>query len=270
MAASVILHSTTPKATSSTLPTREPITGNSVNEIRNCTSNIIASNRRVSTLTNTLVNRLVSKSSEVSREKDRLLSIQKLTQFQLGKLQSLLQTNLPNARCCEFVTNSELPGDELIRPGENIGTPVDVRSECTDSSERSVCVESSKNPPECLFVLNPRLFGIPVQIETHSFVALLDSGATEDFISKRVVDSLRCPLLKLKTPTLVKVATGAEQRVDKFVNLFVSLVSICIPMSFMVIDMEPECQQHLVAEEIHDWIIKAFFEISSKPGILLF
>jgi len=267
MAASVILHNKTPKATSST---REPITGNSTNEIRNCTSNIIASNRRVSTLTNTVVNRLVSESPEVSREKNKLLSVQKLTQFQLGKLQSLLRNNLPNDRCCEFVTISELPGDELLLPGENIGTHVDVRSVCTDSSERSVCVESSKNPPECLFVLNPRLFGMPVQIGKHSFVALLDSGATEDFISKRVVDSLRCPLLKLKTPTLVKVATGAEQRVDKFVNLFVSLVSICIPMSFMVIDMEPECQQHLVAEEIHDWIIKAFFEISSKPGILLF
>jgi len=103
-----------------------------------------------------------------------------------------------------------------------------------------VCVESSKNPPECLFVLNPRLFGISVKIEDHSFIALLDSGATKNFISKRVVDSLRCPLLNLKTPTLVKVATGAEQRVDKFVNLYISLVSICIPMSFRVIDMEPE------------------------------
>jgi len=141
MAASVILHNKNPNATSSTLLTREPITGNSTNEIRNCTNKIIASNRRVSTLTNTLVNRLVSESPEVSREKNELLSVQKLTQFQLGKLQSLLRNNLPNDRCCEFVTNSELPGDELLLPGENIGTPVDVRSECTDSSERSVCVE---------------------------------------------------------------------------------------------------------------------------------
>ena len=162
MAASVILHSNNPKATSSTLPTREPIAGNFAKEIRNCTSNIIASNRRVSTLTNTLVNRLVSESPEVSRGKNKLLSVQRLTQSQLGKLQSLLRNNVQNDRCCEFVTNSELPRDELLYSGENIET-----------SERSVCVESSKNLPECLFVLNPRLFGIPVKIETHSFVALL-------------------------------------------------------------------------------------------------
>ena len=54
-----------------------------------------------------------------------------------------------------------------------------------------------------------RTLSIPVQIETHSFVALLDSGATEDFISKRVVDSLRCPLLKLKTPNIGESSNGS-------------------------------------------------------------
>ena len=74
-----------------------------------------------------------------------------------------------------------------------------------------------KSPPECLFVLNPRLFGIAIVIQSKCFFAWLDSGATENFIVKKIVDNLQCKMWKMKSPMYVKVATEAQQNLVKLI-----------------------------------------------------
>lgn len=107
-------------------------------------------------------------------------------------------------------------------------------------SDESVHAKKAKKSPECLFVLNPRLFGIDVQIRTHVFTALLDSGATENFIAKKTVEKAKCRVRKLKTPMYVKVASGTELKVDGYVRTGLILGSIHLIMNFRIIEMDPD------------------------------
>ena len=139
--------------------------------------------RRASTITNTLVNRLSSYGSEVSREKQKLTDLQLETSASLSKLHSLVENSV---------------GIELQAKSN---TPILSSETGSVTSDVSVYTNQMKSPPECLFVLNPRLFGIAVVIQSKGFVALLDSGATENFIAKKIVDSLQCKVWKMKAPT---------------------------------------------------------------------
>ena len=107
-------------------------------------------------------------------------------------------------------------------------------------SDESVHAKKAKKSPECLIVLNPRLFGIDVQIHTHAFTALLDSGATENFIAKKTVEKAKCRTRKLRTPMYVKVASGTELKVDGYVRTGVILGSIHLIMNFRIIKMDPD------------------------------
>jgi hypothetical protein len=88
--------------------------------------------------------------------------------------------------------------------------------------------------------LNPRLFGIAIRIQAYEFVALLDSGATENFISQKSMEKIKCKVWKLQAPMFVRVASGDELKVDSFVKLGVYFNYTCIVLSFRIIDMDPE------------------------------
>ena len=197
---------------------REPVP-RTTREIRNCTDAIIDQCRRASTITNTLVNRLEPCDLGVSREKDELQHTQIMTTEKLEQLQKLIG----NSHDSDNVTAGLSNVDKL-----------------SVASDESVHAKRAKRPPECLFVLNPRLFSIPVHIQHFEFIALLDSGATENFIARKVVDKLHCRVWKMQSPMYVKVATGEEQRVDSFVKIGVYFNSICLVLSFRIIGMDPE------------------------------
>jgi len=183
--------------------------------IGNCANKVIENYRRSATLTNTLVNRLDSSRRGIVKEKEELRNAQKLTKCQLEKMQQMIRGT--------FLENCEM---KLETASVNSG--------------ESVHANTARIPPQCLFVLNPRLFGIAVKIQRHCFVALLDSGATENFISRKSVAKLQCRKWSLLTPMYVKVATGAEQRVEEYVKLSLYFRSTCLFVSFKVIEMDPE------------------------------
>jgi len=94
--------------------------------------------------------------------------------------------------------------------------------------------------PSCLFTLHPDLFGVPVSINSRDVVALLDSGASENFISTKLVNTLKLPTKRLDFTYFVKVATGQEQRINRMCQLNVCFVREPNSISFRVIDMDPE------------------------------
>ena len=151
-------------------------------EIGNCSKEIAVNVRRASTITNTLVNRLRSYGPEVSREKQKLTELQLETSASLNKLHSLVRNSV----------------------GLGLDAKLDLPTSSVETgsvaSDVSIYTNLMKSPPECLFVLNPRLFGIAVVIQSKGFVALLDSGATENFIAKKVVDDLQCKVWRMKSP----------------------------------------------------------------------
>ena len=127
------------KATSNVIG-REPVP-RTYAEIGNCSKEIAVNVRRASTITNTLVNRLSSYGSEVSREKQKLTDLQLETSASLSKLHSLVE----NSVGLELDAKLDLPT-----------LSVETGSVASDVS---IYTNQMKSPPECLSVLNPRLFG---------------------------------------------------------------------------------------------------------------
>ena len=78
---------------------------------------------------------------------------------------------------------------------------------------------------------------IPVSIHDVPLRALIDSGASENFISTDVVTSLNLPSHDLKCPSSLRIADGSVHNVTKFVRVRVAFGSLTIPLVLRVFQM---------------------------------
>ena len=81
------------------------------------------------------------------------------------------------------------------------------------------------------------LIQIPVSIHDVPLRALIDSGASENFISSDVVSSLQLPFHELKFPSSLRVADGSIHEVTKFVRVKLSFDSVLIPFVLRIFSM---------------------------------
>ena len=92
---------------------------------------------------------------------------------------------------------------------------------------------------ELLAAVSP-LFLVPTQVKSQNCSALIDSGATEDFISTRLVTRLQLPTHPLTNPIHVRAANGSILSVDKFVRLRIKLGKFQLRINFRVVGMLSE------------------------------
>ena len=83
-------------------------------------------------------------------------------------------------------------------------------------------------------------FQLPVTISGIRTTGLVDSGASDNFISSKLVRLLACPKHSLKTPSTVLVGDGSPLVANSFVRVRVSLGPLVLRMCLRVLDMSPE------------------------------
>ena len=96
-----------------------------------------------------------------------------------------------------------------------------------------------ETPPFNTLARQP-LFHIPVKILGLRTSALIDSGASDNFISSKLVRMIACPIHKLKQNFSVYLGDGSPMVVDSFVRIRVSLGTLVLRMCLRVLDMSPE------------------------------
>jgi len=79
-----------------------------------------------------------------------------------------------------------------------------------------------------------------VYIHSQRIVALVDSGASENFISLSVAQTLGAKFHLLKQVFSVKVASGATHEVTHFTRLRAYFGRVCVPLVLRIIEMDPE------------------------------
>ena len=95
------------------------------------------------------------------------------------------------------------------------------------------------HPQQCMQEVSSlvSLVCIPVSIHDVPLRALIDSGASENFISTDVVTSLNLPSHDLKCPSSLRIADGSVHNVTKFVRVRVAFGSLFIPLVLRVFQM---------------------------------
>ena len=78
---------------------------------------------------------------------------------------------------------------------------------------------------------------IPVSIHHVPLRALIDSGASENFISSDVVSSLSLQAHDLKCPSSLRIADGSVHNVTKFVLVRITFGSLIIPLVLRIFQM---------------------------------
>ena len=78
---------------------------------------------------------------------------------------------------------------------------------------------------------------IPVSIHDVPLRALIDSGASENFISSDVVSSLSLQAHDLKSPSSLRIADGSVHNVTKFVRVRITFGSLIIPLVLRIFQM---------------------------------
>ena len=84
------------------------------------------------------------------------------------------------------------------------------------------------------------LFTIAVHVDGVECLALLDSGASENFISHVLANSLQLPRHKLRNPFTVKAANGELIRVKTFARLSVYVDTFVLRFSLRTGHMHPQ------------------------------
>ena len=84
------------------------------------------------------------------------------------------------------------------------------------------------------------LFFLPIQLKTLNCRALLDSGATDNFISQALADKLKVPSHALKRPLIVKTADGTILHVEKYTRRFAHFPGFSIRLSFRIAPIAPQ------------------------------
>jgi len=108
------------------------------------------------------------------------------------------------------------------------------------STPTTLALNVLDDPSHSLNTLNSNLLGIPVYIHSQRIVALVDSGASENFISLSVAQTLGAKFHLLKQVFSVKVASGATHEVTHFTRLRAYFGRVCVPLVLRIIEMDPE------------------------------
>ena len=111
----------------------------------------------------------------------------------------------------------------------------------TPKSAQECCRETEQsygtcNPYGQVLSLSPS-FEVPVVAQGRECIALLDSGATDNFISLEFSEKLPCRSRPLRHPFLVRVANGEILRVDKYLRVQIHFATVSIRMSLRIIPM---------------------------------
>ena len=95
------------------------------------------------------------------------------------------------------------------------------------------------HPQQCMQEVNSlvSLVCIPVSIHDVPLRALIDSGASENFISSDVVSSLSLQAHDLKCPSSLRIADGSVHNVTKFVRVRITFGSLIIPLVLRIFQM---------------------------------
>ena len=107
------------------------------------------------------------------------------------------------------------------------------------------------------------LFTIPSYLDENPCQVLLDSGASENFISEAVVDRLKLPRHALKIPFTVRAANGTVLPVRSFVRVALRLDTVMLKLCLRIVDIAPEVILGYPFLHLHnpviDWRQRAMF-----------
>ena len=126
-------------------------------------------------------------------------------------------------------------GQNALRPTRAAladATNVPTCRTATPKSTRECSRETEQSYGPCnhygqVLSLSPS-FEVPVVAQGRECIALLDSGATDNFISLELSEQLPCRSRPLRHPFLVRVANGDILRVDKYLRVQIRFATVSI------------------------------------------
>ena len=81
---------------------------------------------------------------------------------------------------------------------------------------------------------------LPATVNTHDCRVLLDSGASENFISSSFVSICGLPTLPLRQPFTVRAANGSPLTVNTFVRSLLRFEGVHLHLGLRVVDISPD------------------------------
>ena len=135
-----------------------------------------------------------------------------------GKMESsrkkwVIKSSLPKASKC---ATSSLKASAPARPCKPCDQPKQILTKIT--SEEVQQEVDTESPPFNSLARQP-LFHIAIKILGMKTSALIDSGASDNFISSKLVRMIACPIHKLKQNFPVHLGYGSPLVVDSFVRI---------------------------------------------------
>ena len=143
-------------------------------------------------------------------------------------------------RCCYApfaVPPTSLRVAESSDDTQSVG-PHESRTQRSSGTLESDSPSETDHPIGQLYSLTP-LFAISVKIRTTECVALIDSGATGNFISETFAAQLGCKRRPLKRPGHAKTAGGELLTVDTFIRVTARMENVSLRLSLCVVAMQP-------------------------------
>ena len=122
------------------------------------------------------------------------------------------------------VAARDTPVLSSVYPGGSHCLPALVTAACTPV--RHVAHKSS-------------LFVLPATVNTHDCRVLLDSGASENFISSSFVSHWGLPTIPLRQPFTVRAVNGSPLTVNIFVRSLLRFEGVQLHLGLRVVDISP-------------------------------
>ena len=139
------------------------------------------------------------------------------------------------------------PTAEGLRSASASHADVTDASACPPATRKAVLFQNRAgefpygigHPLGCLSALSPA-FEMPVVIQGCECIALLDSGATDNFVARSLSDRLSCRKRPLRHPFGVKVANGQVLLVEQYLRVSLHFKEVSLRMSLRVMDIGPQ------------------------------
>ena len=92
----------------------------------------------------------------------------------------------------------------------------------------------------CHVTYKSSLFVLPATVNSHDCRVLLDSGASENFISSSFVSHLGLPTISLRQPFTVRAANCSPLTLNTFVRYLLRFEGVQLHLGLRVVDISPD------------------------------
>ena len=146
-------------------------------------------------------------------------------ELRVGAPLSILTTSSGLVVPSPSVSARETPVLSSVYPGGSHCLPESVTAACT---------------PVCHVTHKSSLFVLPATVNTYDCRVLLDSGASENFISSSFVSHWGLSTLPLRQPFTVRAANGSPLTVNTFVRSLLRFEGVQLHLGLRVVDISPD------------------------------